>query len=53
MCARRRRYDDQKLWHALEVSHLKEGIMKLEGKLDARVSEGGVCVWQDGHAGRV
>ena len=43
VCARRRRYDDQKLWHALEVSHLKEGIMKLEGKLDARVSEGGVC----------
>jgi ABC-type multidrug transport system fused ATPase/permease subunit len=37
------RYDDQKLWRALEVSHLKEGIMKLEGKLDARVSEGGGC----------
>jgi ABC-type multidrug transport system fused ATPase/permease subunit len=51
VCARSHRYDDQKLWHALEVSHLKEGIMKLEGKLDARVSEGGV--WQDGQAGRV
>ena len=34
-------FDEQKLWHALEVSHLKEGVLKLEGRLDARVSEGG------------
>ena len=37
-------YDDQKLWRALEVSHLKETVAKLEGKLDGRVSEGGVCM---------
>ena len=35
-------YDDHKLWRALEVSHLKETVSKLEGKLEARVSEGGV-----------
>ena len=34
-------YDDQQLWRALEVSHLKETVSKLEGQLDAKVSEGG------------
>ena len=36
-------YDDQQLWRALEVSHLKETVTRLEGKLDGRVSEGGLC----------
>ena len=46
-------YDDQKLWRALEVSHLKETVAKLDGKLDGRVSEGGLwgtvecrCAWR-------
>ena len=38
------RYDDQKLWRSLEVSHLKETVSKLDGKLDGRVSEGGVLM---------
>ena len=37
-------YDDQKLWRALEVSHLKETVSKLDGKLEGRVSEGGESV---------
>ena len=37
------RYDDQQLWRALEVSHLKDAVSKLDGKLEARVSEGGLA----------
>ena len=37
------RYDELQLWHALEVSHLKEAVSKLDNKLDATVSEGGLA----------
>ncbi len=36
-----RRYSDQQIWRALEVSHLKDYIVKLGG-LEAIVNEGGV-----------
>lgn len=35
------RYTDQKLWRALELSHLKEHVKSLEGQLEAELSEGG------------
>lgn len=37
----RRVHDDTELWNVLEMSHLKEKVALLEGKLDARIHEGG------------
>ena len=34
-------YDDTDLWNVLELSHLKEHIASMEGKLDAKINEGG------------
>lgn len=34
-------HDDTELWNVLELSHLKEHISSMEGKLDARIHEGG------------
>ncbi|EPS42616.1 hypothetical protein H072_3436 [Dactylellina haptotyla CBS 200.50] len=33
--------DDTELWSVLELSHLKEHVSKMEGKLDAKIHEGG------------
>ncbi|EWC47816.1 hypothetical protein DRE_03016 [Drechslerella stenobrocha 248] len=33
--------DDTELWGVLELSHLKDHVSKMEGKLDARIHEGG------------
>ncbi|KAF3157914.1 hypothetical protein TWF225_000693 [Orbilia oligospora] len=33
--------DDTELWGVLELSHLKEHVSKMEGKLDAKINEGG------------
>ncbi|KAJ6264027.1 Metal resistance protein [Drechslerella dactyloides] len=33
--------DDTELWSVLELSHLKDHVSKMEGKLDARIHEGG------------
>ncbi|KAF3923710.1 hypothetical protein ABW20_dc0104162 [Dactylellina cionopaga] len=33
--------DDTELWSVLELSHLKEHVAKMEGKLDAKIHEGG------------
>jgi len=33
--------DDTELWSVLELSHLKDHISKMEGKLDAKIQEGG------------
>ncbi|KAK6342083.1 hypothetical protein TWF730_001562 [Orbilia blumenaviensis] len=33
--------DDTELWGVLELSHLKEHVSKMEGKLDAKIHEGG------------
>jgi ATP-binding cassette subfamily C (CFTR/MRP) protein 1 len=35
------RHEDVGLWHALEVSHLRDAVSKLEGGLDFQVAEGG------------
>ncbi|KAK9474869.1 uncharacterized protein V1510DRAFT_410888 [Dipodascopsis tothii] len=34
-------HDDTELWEVLDLSHLKEHVSKMEGGLNARVSEGG------------
>ena len=45
------RYTEFQLWRALEVSHLKEAVSKLENTLDATVSEGGLSVVIDSVVG--
>ncbi|KAK9316859.1 P-loop containing nucleoside triphosphate hydrolase protein [Lipomyces starkeyi] len=35
------RFSDEQLWHALELSHLKDHITGMEGGLYSRVNEGG------------
>ncbi|KAK9365725.1 P-loop containing nucleoside triphosphate hydrolase protein [Lipomyces kononenkoae] len=35
------RFSDDQLWHALELSHLKNHIASMDGQLLARVNEGG------------
>jgi ATP-binding cassette subfamily C (CFTR/MRP) protein 1 len=37
----RHEHDDTDLWSVLEMSHLKEKVSAMEGKLDARIHEGG------------
>ncbi len=37
------RYEDDLLWRALEVSHLKPYVSTLDGGLEAKVAEGGTC----------
>lgn len=34
-------HDDTELWTVLELSHLKEHVASMEGKLDAKINEGG------------
>ncbi|KAF8463649.1 putative ABC metal ion transporter [Kalaharituber pfeilii] len=34
-------HDDTELWSVLELSHLKEHIASMDGKLDAKIHEGG------------
>ncbi|KAI5790168.1 P-loop containing nucleoside triphosphate hydrolase protein [Geopyxis carbonaria] len=37
----RKVHDDTELWTVLEMSHLKEKVSSMEGRLDARIHEGG------------
>jgi ABC-type multidrug transport system fused ATPase/permease subunit len=34
-------HDDVELWKALELAHLKDHVKSMEGRLSARITEGG------------